>query len=123
MNSSNECSIIPWSKQDNKTARLLLYICIIATIIHCLFWIQLITYPKVRQWSMQWLYSYLATDLLLLVRFFCSYAYRSWPWCIPPLFSVFMCYSEAIFDNYLNLLQSYILLALNICRYSNSSQS
>ena len=118
MNSSNECSIIPWSKQDNKTARLLLYICIIATIIHCLFWIQLIAYPKVRQWSMQWLYSYLATDLLLLVRFFCSYAYRSWPWCIPPLFSVFMCYSEAIFDNYLNLLQSYILLALNICRYS-----
>lgn len=117
MNSSNDCSIVPWSKQEPRTIRPLLYICIIATIIHCLFWIQLIAYPKVRQWSMQWLYSYLATDLLLLVRFFCLYAYRSWPWCISHLFRMFMCYTEAIFDNYLNLLQSYILLALNICRY------
>jgi hypothetical protein len=89
----------------------------VATIIHVMFWIQLIAYPTVRQWSMQWLYAYLATDLLLLIRFFLLYAYRWWPICVPHLLRTMICYCEAIFDNYLNLLQSYILLALNICRY------
>lgn len=123
MNSTNECTIIPWSEEELKSIRPLSYICVIATIIHFLFWIQLITYPKVRQWSMQWLYSYLGTDLLLLFRFFFHYVYRSWPWCIRNSFRLIMCYTEAIFDNYLNLLQSYILLALNICRYCQIAHS
>jgi hypothetical protein len=89
----------------------------VATIIHVMFWIQLIAYPTVRQWSMQWLYAYLATDLLLLIRFFLFYAYQWWPICVPHLLRIIICYCEAIFDNYLNLLQIYILLALNICRY------
>jgi hypothetical protein len=117
MNNTNDCEVILWSEKGARTVRPLLYICIIATIIHALFWIQLITYPTVRQWSMQWLYAYLATDLLLLVRFFLLYAYRWWSICLPYLLRTIICYCEAIFDNYLNLLQSYILLALNICRY------
>jgi hypothetical protein len=84
---------------------------------HTLFWIQLIAYPSVRQWPMQWLYAYLGTDLFLLIRFFLLYAYRWWPKCVPHFLRTLLCYCEAIFDNYLNLLQSYILLALNICRY------
>ena len=117
MNNTSGCEVISWSEQAARTVKPLFYICNIATIIHVLFWIQLIAYPTVRQWSMQWLYAYLATDLLLLFRFFSLYAYRWWPTCVPYLPRTIICYCEAIFDNYLNLLQSYILLALNICRY------
>ena len=89
----------------------------VAAILHVLFWIQLLTYPSVRQWSMQWVYAYLGTDLFLLVRFFLLYVYRWWPVCLSDPFPDMICLGEAILDNYLNLLQSYILLALNICRY------
>lgn len=114
---NHTCEIVPWSEQGGKIEKPLRYICIIATIIHMLFWIQLIAYPSVRQRSMQWLYAYLATDLLLLLRFFLLYIYRWWSTCVPYTLQMIICYSEAIFDNYFNLLQSYILLALNICRY------
>jgi hypothetical protein len=117
MNNTNNCDIILWSEQAAKTVKPLLYICILATFIHALFWIQLIAYPRVCQWSMQWLYAYLTTDLLLLVRFFLIYIYRWLPICVPHYLRTIICYCEAMFDNYLNLLQSYILLALNICRY------
>lgn len=91
--------------------------CIIGAISHLLFWIQFIAYPSVRQRSMQWLYAYLVTDLLLLIRFFLFYTYRWSSICVPHLLRLIICYCEAIFDNYLNLLQSYILLALNVSRY------
>jgi hypothetical protein len=116
-NNTDDCEVILWSEQAARIVKPLFYICLVATIIHILFWIQLIAYPTIRQWSMQWLYAYLATDLLLLVRFIVLYAYRWWPKCVPHLLRTIMCYYEAISDNYLNLLQSYILLALNICRY------
>ena len=117
MNNETDCEIILWSPQAAKIVKPIFYICIIATINHLLFWIQFIAYPSVRQHSMQWLYAYLLVDLLLLIRFFLFYAYRWSSICIHPLFRIIICYCEAIFDNYLNLLQSYILLALNICRY------
>lgn len=116
-NQSHDCEDIPWSDKAAKAIQPILYICIVATVIHVLFWIQLLTYPSVRQWSMQWAYAYLLTDLFLLVRFFLLYIYRSWSTCVSHFFRIVICYSEAIFDNYLNLLQSYILLALNVCRY------
>jgi len=117
MNNTNDCGAILWSESAAKKVKPLLFICIIATIIHVLFWAQLVAYPTVRQWSVQWLYAYLATDLLLLLRFFLSYIYRWWPICVSYSLRTIICYCEAIFDNYLNLLQSYILLALNICLY------
>jgi hypothetical protein len=117
MNNNTDCQVILWSQQALKILQPIFYMCIFATISHLLFWIQFIVYPSVRQHSMQWLYAYLITDLLLLVRFFLLYAYRWWPICLPYLLRTIICYCEAIFDNYLNLLQSYILLALNICRY------
>ncbi|CAF3402817.1 unnamed protein product [Rotaria sp. Silwood1] len=103
MNDVNTCEIILWSEQAAKIMKPLFYICIIATIVHVLFWIQLVVFPTVPRWSMQWLYAYLTTDLLLLVRFFLLYIYRWWPICVPRLFHTIICYGEAIFDNYLNL--------------------
>lgn len=117
MNNVTACELISWSQQAAKTTKPLFHICIIATIMHILFWIQAFIYPAAPRWSIQWLYAYLTTDLLLLARFFLIYVYRWWPICVPHLFHIIICYCEAIFDNYLNLLQSYILLALNICRY------
>lgn len=117
MYNRTDCELIRWSQQAIKTVKPLVYICIAGTINHILFWIQFIAYPSVRQHSMQWLYAYLVSDLLLLIRFFVIYAYRWWPVCLPPFIRTIICYCEAIFDNYLNLIQSYILLALNICRY------
>jgi hypothetical protein len=59
------------------------------------------------------------TDILLLFQFFFTFivrttsnectSSRSW--------SLFVCYFEALTNNYLNILEAYILLALNLCRY------
>ncbi|UJR30581.1 hypothetical protein I4U23_018108 [Adineta vaga] len=117
MANRTDCEIIIWSPQAITILKPIFYISILATFTHLFFWIQFIIYPSVRQRSMQWLYAYLVTDLLLIIRFFLSYIYRWWSFCIPHLLRIVICYCEAIFDNYLNLLQSYILLALNICRY------
>ncbi|CAF1078930.1 unnamed protein product [Adineta ricciae] len=117
MDNQTDCEVIVWSQQAFSIIQPIFYISIIAIFTHLFFWIQFLLYPSVRQRSMQWLYAYLITDLLLLVRFFLSYIYRYSSLCIPHHPRIVICYCEAIFDNYLNLLQSYILLALNICRY------
>jgi len=117
MNNETACIVMIWSQQAADVVKPLISICIVAAVIHFLFWINLIAYPTVRQRSMQWLYAYLATDLILLLRFFLLYAYRWSPICVPHLLRTIICYCEAILDSYLNLLQSYIVLALNICRY------
>ena len=68
---------------------------------------------------MQWIYAYLVTDIFLVVRFFFTYIVRTTTTdCEPdPARITFVCYFEATFDNYFNVLEVYILLALNICRY------
>ncbi|CAF2073428.1 unnamed protein product [Rotaria magnacalcarata] len=123
MNTVNACEVISWTEQAAKTIKPVFHICIVGTIVHILFWIQIFVYPAVPRWSMQWLCAYLTTDLLLLARFFLLYIYRWWPICLPHVFHTIICYCEAISDNYLNLLQSYILLALNICRYCQIAHS
>jgi hypothetical protein len=59
-----------WDQSVIDSERPILYICIVATIFHSVFWLQLAFCPTVRQKTMQWLYAYLATDILLLIRFF-----------------------------------------------------
>jgi hypothetical protein len=95
-------------------------VCIIATITHSVFWLQLLFCPAVRQKTMQWLYAYLATDILLLIRFFSTFIIRTTTYDYTPsrAWYLFICYYEAVFDNYLNILEGYILLALNLCRYA-----
>ncbi len=117
MSNRTNCEIVLWSKQTIRTIQPLFFICILATIIHLLFRIQLKAFPAARKRLMLWVYAYLDIDLLLLVRFFLLYAYRWRLICVSYRLRTIICYFEAIFDNYLNLLQSYILLALNICRY------
>jgi hypothetical protein len=108
-----------WDQSTIDSQRPALYVCIVASIAHSIFWSQLIFLPAVRNKSMQWLYAYLATDILLLFRFFFLFiVHITSNECIPNFaWSLFICYFEAIFDNYLNALEVYILLALNICRY------
>ncbi|CAF1078230.1 unnamed protein product [Adineta ricciae] len=117
MNNETSCKIIHWSRQTIGTIRPILCICLLATVNHLIFQIQLKVFPTVHKRSMLWVYAYIITDLLLLLRFFLLYIYRWWPRCIPHVVRTFICYGEAVFDNYLNQLQCYILLALNICRY------
>ena len=87
---------------------------------HAGFWLQLAFCSSVRQGSMQWLYAYLITDIFLLFRFFFVYIVRTTSYECNPVrsWSLFVCYVEATVDNYFNVLEVYILLALNICRYA-----
>ncbi|CAF1613735.1 unnamed protein product [Adineta ricciae] len=105
------------SAADNRVARLV--VCIIATFTHSIFWLQLACCSSVRQGSMQWLYAYLITDLFLIIRYVSVYiVYTTTTDCYPnQSWVLFMYYFEVTFDNYLNILEVYILLALNICRY------
>ncbi len=122
-NSNNTDIICPlslsWtpSSINNQYPRLI--VCIVASIVHSIFWLQLVFCPSLRQKSIQWIYAYLITDILLLFRFFFIYiVYTTSTECQPSKsWALFMCYFETIGDIYPNLLEAYILLALNICRY------
>lgn len=117
MSDNDSCIVATWSEQAAQSLQPQVGICTGAAIVHLFFLLNLIAYPNVRNRSMQWLYAYLMTDLLLLTRFFLLYTYRWLSLCLPHLLYITICYCEAILDNYLNMLQSYILLALNVCRY------
>ena len=111
------CVVLTWSS-DTADARLVtVYICAIATLIHSLFWIQFISCSSVRQIGMMWIYVYLLTDLFLIFRFFLFYIQRISEVCIPRASRTILCYFEATSKIYTNVIQSYILLALNVCRY------
>lgn len=103
--------------RENRKARLIT--CIIGSVIHTIFWSQLAFCSSVRQASMQWIYAYLVTDILLFSRFFFTYIAHTLPSVCTPnsVWLAIVCYTEIIIDNYLNVLEVYILLALNICRY------
>jgi hypothetical protein len=113
-------SSLLWNQTYIDKQRPLLDVCIIASIVHSVFWFQLVLCPAVRQKTMQWLYAYLATDILLLFRFFFTFiVHMTSKECVPnKAWSLFICYFEAVVDNYLNMLEVYILLALNLCRYA-----
>jgi hypothetical protein len=74
---------------------------------------------------MQWLYAYLATDILLLLRFFFLFIVhtKSTECTNNRLWYLFICYFEATIDNYLNTLEAYILLALNLGRYAQIARN
>ncbi|UJR17157.1 hypothetical protein I4U23_004053 [Adineta vaga] len=108
-----------WSQAATESRAARLYVCIIAAIIHSIFWLQLAFCSSIRLRSLQWIYAYLVTDLLLLFRFFFLYVIgtRSFE-CEPSQFSLlFICIIQATIDNYLNIIEIYIILALNVCRY------
>jgi hypothetical protein len=108
-----------WDQASVDSRKPRLCVCIIAVVIHSIFWLQLVFCSSLRQKSIQWIYAYLITDLLLLFRFFITYTiHTKTTECVPSIaWALFACYFEATVDNYLNVLRVWILLALNICRY------
>ncbi|CAF1613730.1 unnamed protein product [Adineta ricciae] len=118
-NNTSPILTVTWKQSVIESQRLNLIVCIIASFIHALFWLQLVFYPLVRQKALQWIYAYLIVDILLLLRFFLLYIVRTTYHSYTPnvLWTLVVCYIEAAVDNYLNILGVYILLALNISRY------
>ncbi|CAF4412723.1 unnamed protein product [Rotaria sp. Silwood2] len=108
-----------WSRDVVDDEQAALGICLTASIIHAVFWFQLIFSSSIRQASMQWIYAYLLTDVFLLFRLYFSYTLHTTSTeCHPSTSKIlFICYFEAILDNYFNILKVYILLVLNLCRY------
>jgi len=111
------CVVLSWSSTTVDARLATVYICAIAAGIHFLFWIQFALCPSVRQKGMMWIYAYLLTDLFLIFRFFLFYIQRTVRECVPRSSRTILCYFEATSKIYTNIIQSYILLALNVCRY------
>ncbi|CAF1079032.1 unnamed protein product [Adineta steineri] len=93
-------------------------VCSIAIVIHIIFWLEVLIFPALRQRNMIWLYDYILTDLLLVIRFFILYFFRRQELCLYPTFRTILCYFEATSKFYMNTVQSYLLLALNVSRYA-----
>jgi hypothetical protein len=118
MSDNKSCPTLSWSPDSADTEDPSFYVCVIGILFHSLFWFSIFTHASLRQWkSMQWVYTYLIIDLLLIIRFLILYGIRNSFACVSLTTRSFICYFESIGDFYLNYLQSYVLLALNICRY------
>ncbi|CAF1126400.1 unnamed protein product [Adineta ricciae] len=117
-NSSLSCAPLAWSATAADAIEPSFYVCIVAVILHSAFWLSILVFSSLRQWeSLQWLYAFLILDLLLLIRFFILYGLRTSPACVSVDLRTLVCYFEGVGDIYLNMLQGYVLLALNICRH------
>ncbi|CAF0952354.1 unnamed protein product [Rotaria sordida] len=110
------CTSLSWSTSTADDLSPTSIVCSIGVIIHTIFWIQLIPFSSLRQKNLMWLYAYLITDFFLLARFFVLYSMRYWRICLYYTFRIVLCYFEASSKFYINTVQNYILLALNVCR-------
>ncbi|CAF4355916.1 unnamed protein product, partial [Adineta steineri] len=110
------CTIFSWSPSTLDSLGPTLIVASIAVGTHSLFWIQFIVCSTLRQRNMMWLYAYLVTDGLLIARFFIFYAIRLVSICLYPTARDVLCYFEASTKFYINTVQTYLLLAFNICR-------
>lgn len=118
MNNTTICVALAWSVEAVNDIDRSLYVCIIGIIFHSIFWLSIFTHSSLHQWeSMQWLYAFLVIDQLLLVRFFILYGLRTSTTCVSGTSDIFVCYFESVSEIYLNYLQGFVLLALNICRH------
>ncbi|CAF1132889.1 unnamed protein product [Didymodactylos carnosus] len=93
------------------------YITLGSLCMHCTFWIQVILHHNIRQRSLQWIYSYLFIDILLMSLFFLQYGIRTKDDCFSNTVFSILCTLEAYSAIYLSLIQPYLLVGLNICRY------
>ncbi len=114
---STSCSFFNWSPSTLDSLVPTLIVSSIALVIHSLFWIQFMVFSSLRQRNMMWLYAYLITDFLLISRFFLLYGIRRASICLFQTPRNILCYFEASSKFYINTIQSYLLLAFNICRY------
>lgn len=112
------CTSLVWSPTTADALSPTVIVCAIALFGHTIFWIQLFVVSTLRDRSMMWLYAYLITDYFLLIRFFIFYVIRKDEVCLYPTFRTILCYFEASSKFYINAVQTYLLLALNACRYA-----
>lgn len=110
---------LQWTPITAEQRRTSFIICIVTIAVHGTFWLQLVFCSSIRHKSLQWIYAYLIADILLILRFVFVYIIRILPSaCVPDrVWASFICFLDGAVDNYLNTLQVYILLALNVCRY------
>ncbi len=66
---------------------------------------------------MMWLYAYLITDFFILARFSKK---RGKHLCLHPIVRTALCYFEASSKFDMNTIQNYLLLASNVCRYTQT---
>ncbi|UJR37840.1 hypothetical protein I4U23_030530 [Adineta vaga] len=111
------CTLFSWSPTALDALTPIIITKSIAVVTHTLFWIQFLVCSSLRQRNMMWLYVYLITDFLLILRFFILYGIRLSSVCLYPIGRDILCYFEASSKFYLNTVQSYLLLAFNGCRY------
>ena len=116
---------VEWSQDTIVAQRPAVVFCVLATITHAVFWIQVYHFSSYRKTNMQWIYAYLITDQLLIVRFFSSYIIHTgfYQSASNSIWTFIICLTDATVDNYLNFLAIYILLAINICRYCQIVQN
>ena len=112
----NESSIqfTEWNSKNFFFDQIIFVICLLATISHFSLWIQLILHKAKFDVSFMFSVGYIAQDPLLLLCYYINYSIRIRSSLhVKRSFCYFEAYSIFIF----NLLQSYDLALLNICRY------
>ncbi|CAF1212372.1 unnamed protein product [Rotaria magnacalcarata] len=111
------CTVVYWKPSTINALEPSLAISIIASIMHVLFWIQVLSFSSLRQQNLIWLYEYIVFNGLLLVRFFLLYGIRRGETCLFPTATNIICYFEASSKAYINTIQNYFLLAFTMSRY------
>ncbi len=103
-----------WDSLNLLQNNVIFSIYIIATILHFLLWFQLFIHKTKFDLSFIFPLSYTSTDIFLILFYFIQYGIHVRSWLPVTRLS---CYFEAYSIFYFNLLESYSLTALNICRY------
>jgi hypothetical protein len=114
---STPCSLFNWSPSSLDSLVPNIVVASIAIVIHFIFWVQFAIFSTLRERNMMWLYAYLITDFILIARFFILYGIRRASVCLYQTPRDVLCYFEASSKFYINIIQTYLLLAFNICRY------
>ena len=119
---SNESFDYPggWDSISTWQNDILLVVCILAAIFHGNLWLQLFLRKTKFDLSFVFSLGYIATDSFLILFYFIQYSIRSRAW-IP--ITRPMCYLEAYGMFYINIVESYCLTILNMCRYYQISRN
>jgi hypothetical protein len=103
-----------WDSVNLSQHNVLFVICVIAAVLHFLIWFQLLVQKKKFDLSFLFSLGYISSDIFLISFYFIQYIIRIQSWIPVTRFS---CYFEAYSMFYFNLIESFCLTTLNICRY------
>ncbi|CAF0859377.1 unnamed protein product [Adineta ricciae] len=107
-------STIGWSSTVLYQNRILLGIGLLGTFLHSLLWFQLFFHRIPLDLSLIFPACYVSTDIFILLSYLVQYVIRST--ATTPTWRA-SCYFEAYFAFYFNILESFYLTLLHICRY------